>query len=94
MNEDMKKAKKLFNKCFALMCERNEKYGDSWKKLTIQSVANLIEMKMNRLVQLGFVGQVGCAIYNLSGGLVEIERGERIGQMVFFEADPASEYDG
>ena len=35
------------------MCERNEKYGDSWKRLTVASTANLIEMKMNRLVQLG-----------------------------------------
>ncbi len=42
----------------------------------------------------GYSGQVGCTIYNLSGGDLEIDINERIGQMVFFEADAASEYDG
>ena len=42
----------------------------------------------------GYEGVVGCTIYNLSGLGIRISAGERIGQMVFFEADPASKYDG
>lgn len=42
----------------------------------------------------GYEGVVGCTIYNLSGKIIEIDANERIGQMVFFEADPASKYDG
>lgn len=40
------------NKCFSLFQERNEKYGDSWKVLTVPAVANLIEMKMHRIANL------------------------------------------
>jgi deoxycytidine triphosphate deaminase len=42
----------------------------------------------------GYEGQVGCTIYNLSGSDITITENERIGQMVFFKADPASEYQG
>jgi len=42
----------------------------------------------------GYKGRVGCTIYNLSGEEINIPKDERIGQMVFFEADPASEYNG
>lgn len=42
----------------------------------------------------GYKGQVGCTIYNLSGFKVEIAKNERVGQMVFFRADAASEYNG
>ena len=42
----------------------------------------------------GYQGQIGCTIYNLSGETVVIEENERIGQMVFFRADAASEYNG
>ena len=42
----------------------------------------------------GYEGVVGCTIYNLSGKAIEIEKNERIGQMVFFDADTASEYRG
>ena len=41
-----------------------------------------------------YSGVVGCTIYNLSGDIIEIPAFERIGQMVFFEADAASEYNG
>jgi len=37
---------------------------------------------------------VGCTIYNLSGKDVEIDGKERIGQMVFFKANSASNYNG
>jgi len=42
----------------------------------------------------GYEGQVGCTIYNLSGKALIIEEGERICQMVFFEADSAADYEG
>jgi len=35
-----------------LMLSRNEKYGDSWKVLTIPSLANLCEMKLHRIARL------------------------------------------
>lgn len=41
-----------------------------------------------------YEGVVGCTIYNLSGREIEIKKNERIGQMLFFKADPASEYKG
>ncbi len=37
------------------MMSRNKKYGSSWRVLSIQSIANLIEMKMNRVAKLGEV---------------------------------------
>ncbi len=47
-----KQIREEFEKCLSLMLERNEKYGDSWKVLTIPSLANLIEMKMHRIANL------------------------------------------
>lgn len=49
---DMEKADKEFQKCFELMQGRNAKYGDSWKVLSVQSIANLIEMKMHRIANM------------------------------------------
>ena len=42
----------------------------------------------------GYRGQIGCTIYNMSGENLFIEENERICQMMFFEADPAAEYQG
>ena len=42
----------------------------------------------------GYTGVVGCTIYNLSGEPLKVNRFERIGQMMFFEASPASKYKG
>lgn len=42
----------------------------------------------------GYRGIVGCTIYNLSNEVLTINKNERIGQMLFFKADPASEYQG
>jgi len=42
----------------------------------------------------GYKGQVGCTIYNMSGNFLKIKPNERICQMMFFRADPASKYDG
>ena len=41
-----------------------------------------------------YEGVVGCTIYNLSGDVIEIKKNKRIGQMVFYKADAASEYNG
>lgn len=42
----------------------------------------------------GYQGSVGCTIYNMSGREMKFEKGDRVGQMVFFRADAASSYDG
>lgn len=52
MTRDAKQFKVILNSCYKLMLERNKSYGVSWKVLTVKSIANLIEMKMNRISQL------------------------------------------
>lgn len=42
----------------------------------------------------GYVGVVGCTIYNLSGETIVIPKNKRICQMLFFEADAFSRYEG
>lgn len=42
----------------------------------------------------GFSGASGCTIYNMGNEALVMEAGDRIAQMVFFECDPASQYDG
>lgn len=42
----------------------------------------------------GFHGTCGLTLYNLSDKPIEIPVNERIAQMIFFEADSASTYDG
>lgn len=42
----------------------------------------------------GFSGAAGCTIYNMGDEDLVMEAGDRIAQMVFFECDPASQYDG
>lgn len=42
----------------------------------------------------GFKGHLGCTLYNLSGMLITIPLGERICQLVCYEADSASMYNG
>ena len=42
----------------------------------------------------GFSGASGCTIYNMGNERVVFEKGDRIAQMVFFECDPASQYNG
>ncbi len=49
---DLEAVKLILGACVTLMEERNLKYGDSWRVLTIPSVANLIEMKMHRIANL------------------------------------------
>jgi len=52
-NKDEEIFKEKLDECFKLMQGRNAKYGTSWKVLSIQSIANLVEMKMNRIAKLG-----------------------------------------
>lgn len=42
----------------------------------------------------GFSGASGCTIYNMGNEDVKFDAGDRIAQMIFFECDPASQYDG
>lgn len=46
--EDMRLAKVQFDKCFELMKGRNAKYGDSYKKLRLNSIIDLMIMKLDR----------------------------------------------
>ena len=49
---DADKLKLVYKHCFELMKGRNDKYGDSWRVLTIPGIANLIEMKMHRIANM------------------------------------------
>ena len=42
----------------------------------------------------GFSGASGCTIYNMGNEPIKFDAGDRIAQMIFFECDPASQYDG
>ena len=42
----------------------------------------------------GFSGASGCTIYNMGNEPLHLKEGDRIAQMVFFECDPASQYNG
>lgn len=46
---DMEAISNIFDECRNLMMSRNEKYGDSWKILSIPWLSNLCEMKLNRI---------------------------------------------
>lgn len=41
-----------------------------------------------------YQGKIGCTIYNLSGSQLVISKNERIGQMLCFRADAATQYQG
>jgi len=42
----------------------------------------------------GYVGSLGCTLYNLGDSPIRIEKNTRVGQMLFFKADAASSYNG
>jgi len=42
----------------------------------------------------GYIGTIGCTIYNMSGEDVQFTEGDRIGQMIVYLADAASSYQG
>ena len=47
-----KQFKEILKECYEVMMSRNKSYGQSWRVLSVKSIANLIEMKMNRISQL------------------------------------------
>lgn len=51
LEEDMKLAEEQFARCFRLMQSRNAKYGDSWKRLRLNSIVDLMYMKLDRCVK-------------------------------------------
>ena len=42
----------------------------------------------------GFIGQGGFTIYNMTNDLIQLDAGTRVAQMIVYEANPASKYDG
>lgn len=49
---DAEEIRKVFNEAYQLMMSRNQKYWDSWKVMSVQAIASLCEMKLNRIAQL------------------------------------------
>lgn len=49
---EMQEMKNQLKAAWEVMLGRNAKYGDSWKVLSIPSMANLIEMKMHRIANM------------------------------------------
>lgn len=48
---DIEKFKEQQKKCLDLMISRNEKYGNSYKKLRLNSIIDLMAMKLDRCVK-------------------------------------------
>lgn len=53
LEADLIKVQEFFKRCMDIFVERGTKYGFSWKVLKTKSIANLIEMKANRAVEMG-----------------------------------------
>jgi len=49
IDQDNKEFERIMKECLDLMKERNVRYGQSWKVMKIQTIANLCEMKLNRI---------------------------------------------
>lgn len=43
----------ILTECISVMKERNQSYGESWRVMSVESMANLCEMKLNRVSKLG-----------------------------------------
>jgi len=52
IDPEMMEMKNQLKGAWEVMVGRNTKYGDSWKVLSIPSMANLIEMKMHRIANM------------------------------------------
>jgi len=52
ISEEMLEMKNQLKGAWEVMVGRNTKYGDSWKVLSIPSMANLVEMKMHRIANM------------------------------------------
>lgn len=46
--KDLIEFKEIMNDCYKLMISRNKKYGDSYKKLRLDSIIDLMAMKLDR----------------------------------------------
>lgn len=53
LEQDMQEIQDFFAACAKTFWERGLKYGHSWKTLSAESTANLIEMKANRATKMG-----------------------------------------
>lgn len=51
-NTEMDEMETILLECLNLMKQRNAKYWDSWKVLSIPSIANLCEMKLHRIANM------------------------------------------
>ncbi len=45
---DVEKAHKQAKRCLRLMAQRNAKYGDSWRRLRLSSIIDLMAAKLAR----------------------------------------------
>ena len=52
-NNDVEIFEQILQSALTLMKTRNKQYGSSWRKLSIESIAQIAEMKLNRVAQLG-----------------------------------------
>jgi len=52
IDPEMLEMKNQLRGAWEVMVGRNTKYGDSWRVLSIPSMANLIEMKMHRIANM------------------------------------------
>lgn len=53
MKTDEQQMEEFFKGCLALFRSRNRMYGDSWKDMRIESIADHIRMKAYRTRELG-----------------------------------------
>lgn len=72
INDDMTRASEQFNRCFELMKSRNAKYGDSWKRLRIDAMIDLMIMKLDR-----------CQKQKLDDSAIEVELEDVINYAIF-----------
>lgn len=70
---DINKAKEQFNNCLKLMESRNKKYWNSWKKLRISSIVDLMIMKLDR-----------CQKQELDNKAIEIELEDIVNYWIFW----------
>jgi len=72
VSEDIIKAKEQMKNCLNLMESRNEKYGDSWKQLRLNSIVDLMIMKLDR-----------CQKQNLDEKAMEVELEDVVNYGIF-----------
>lgn len=71
--DSVKMFEQVLERALMIMKERNEQYGSSWKKLSIKCIAQIAEMKLNRIARLGnnaksadeFIDAINYSIFGL-----------------------------